>query len=145
MSAEIDGRGRVVFDHVAHDEWPSLEVLATAYWAWVRSTDRHKASEMSAWHCVHEFMAAASPHAIEVIQVLIDRANPDELVHIGAGPLETLLSHAGHGRQFVDEIERRARQQPTFRTAVASVWLGADVPQDVRTRLAALGATILKI
>ncbi len=81
------------------------------------------------------------PVSIDVIQSLVDLAeSDDELDFVGASPLEDLLSHNRHGLAFVDEVERRARQQPRFRLAVAGVWLGADVPDSVRTRLAAFGA-----
>ncbi len=59
--------------------------------------------------------------------------------------MEDLLSHNGHVLAFIDDVERRARQQPRFRAAVAGLWAGPDLPEALRTRLAAWGATLIDL
>jgi hypothetical protein len=132
----------------ADHEWGSLAELAADWWRYQRLTGRAKeADPMIAWECVREFGDlddAPHPRVMDVIQALVDAAqSDDELSLVGAGPLEDLLSHSGHGALVVDEVERRARQQSRFRAALASVWLGGDVPRDVRKRLSRVGAADL--
>jgi hypothetical protein len=126
----------------AHIEWPSVGALAAQYWA-----DHGRDSEASygpAQHFVNDLADAGDPAVMGVLQALVDSAASDgELDYVGAGPLEDLLSHSGHGAAFVDEVERRARQDRRFRVAVSGLWLNTDVPEDVRTRLAVYGATLL--
>jgi len=75
-----------------------------------------------------------------VIQALVDAALDKELGLVGAGPMEELFSDGADGARFMDDVERRARQQPRFRKAVAGMWLGKDVPRDIRDRLTPFGA-----
>jgi hypothetical protein len=78
---------------------------------------------------VDDLLDVGHPVSIAVLQALVDEAVSDEeLGFVGAGPLEDLLAHNGHAELFVDEVERRATQQPRFRTAVSALWLGQDVP-----------------
>ncbi|HEY5455242.1 MAG TPA: hypothetical protein VIJ96_07220 [Acidothermaceae bacterium] len=59
---------------------------------------------------------------------------------IGAGALEDLVSHSGNRLRVLDEVDTAARQNPAFRQALTGVWLGSDLPDPVRTRLAPYGA-----
>ena len=45
-----------------------------------------------------------------------------------------------HGLRLLDEIETTTRREPLFARAMANVWLGSDVPNPVRQRLARFGA-----
>ena len=45
----------------------------------------------------------------------------DEGEHVGAGPLEDLIHQ--HGDAVIDEIDRCARQLPSFAQALRHVWL----------------------
>jgi hypothetical protein len=59
-----------------------------------------------------------------VVQLLVElnRADPDhDGATVGAGPLEDLV-HA-HGDRMIDELERQARQDPSFRKALSTVWI----------------------
>ncbi|SOD70779.1 hypothetical protein SAMN05892883_0421 [Jatrophihabitans sp. GAS493] len=123
--------------------WGSMAEVASQYW---NDSDYRRAKGV--YGPAQEFVASltrsGSPAAIDAIQALVDAAITDaELEFVGAGPLEDLVSHSGHASKFVDDVERRARQQPRFRQAVASMWLGAKVPEHVRARLAAFGAAPL--
>lgn len=66
---------------------------------------------------------------LELVQALIDTAESDnDIAMVGAGPLEDLMSHSGHGLKLIDDVERRARQQPRFRNAVGGMWLSDEAP-----------------
>jgi hypothetical protein len=126
----------------AHVEWPSVAAMAAQYW--VDHGRDGEASYGPSQHFVNDLADAGDPAVMGVLQALVDSAPSDEeLDFVGAGPLEDLLSHSGHGAAFVDEVERRARQDRRFRVAVSGLWLNGDVPDDVRTRLAVYGATLL--
>jgi hypothetical protein len=137
-AARIEGDACSYSGYGAQVEWASLGEMATRYWSdHARTGD---ASYGPAQEFVAEFTEVGDPVAVEVIQSLVDAAPTDvELDFVGAGPLEDLLSHNGHGLTFVDQVERRARRDPRFRAAVAGLWLSKDVPESVRSRLAALG------
>jgi hypothetical protein len=129
----------------AESVWASAQEVAAGWWddSAVRGS-YHGEWQTRAHPLVSDLLRVGSPAVIDVLQALVDLAeSDDELSFLGAGPLEDLLSHEGHGHQFVNEIERRARQQPRFRTALGGVWLGRDVDAGVRERLGLLGATLL--
>ncbi|HKC27056.1 MAG TPA: hypothetical protein VKB75_03500 [Jatrophihabitans sp.] len=151
MNPDIDDVGRVRSEdwHGPAHEWGSLSELAADYWRHERLSGREKeADPMFAWDCVCDLAGGSGdgphPRVLDVIQALVDTADNDcELISVGSGPLETVLSHSGHGEALVDMVERRARQEPRFRKALSGVWLGDDVPRHVRHRLAKLGAADL--
>jgi hypothetical protein len=140
-----DGQVRWLDIDEAHG-WLSLRDLATDYWRYMHLDAREQESDsMTAWGCVYAFVdpedGKPHPRAMDLLQALVDTAaGVNDLNLIGCGPLESLLSHSGHGEAFVDEVERHARQQPAFRTALGGVWLGRDVSPEVRGRLVRLGA-----
>ena len=79
----------------------------------------------------------ASERAWPVILELIRRApSTDALGHIGAGPLEDLVS--GHGREFESRILDRAASDPRFRVALADVWTRDEVPDSLGQAIEAL-------
>jgi hypothetical protein len=123
-------------------EWPSLSAMASRYWS-----DHAKTGENSygpAQEFVEHFTSVGVALAVEIVQSLVDTAPTDrELDYVGAGPLEDLVSHNGHGLAFVDEVEHRGRRDPRFRVAISGLWLGKGVPDPVRTRLADLGAKLI--
>ena len=123
-------------------EWASATELAQEYWAQSRG-----GGIGLEWRFVRGLMRAGGPGALAVIQALVDEVQgDDELSHVGQGPLQDLICVDGHGARFIDDVSRRAAEQPRFRIAVsalnlvddADVWF--DVPVDVRARLAQLGA-----
>ena len=138
----IDGDTCSYSGYDAQVEWASLGEMATRYWS-----DHARTGDGSygpAQEFVAEITEVGDPLAVEVIQSLVDAAPTDvALDFVGAGPLEDLLSHNRHGLTFVDEVERRARRDPRFRSAVTGLWLSKDVPESVRTRLGALGARLI--
>ncbi|SDI91271.1 hypothetical protein SAMN05444157_0765 [Frankineae bacterium MT45] len=141
FEATVDDSGVCTWSGIdAPVQWASVAEVANQYWS-DSVFRRAKSSYGPAQEFVASLTSTGSDSAIDAIQALVDAAvSDDELDFIGAGPLEDLLAHGGHGAKFVDEIERRARQQPRFRQAVAGLWLSADVPENIRSRLAALGA-----
>jgi hypothetical protein len=150
VNPEIDADGVVRWrdaDGIAH-VWASLAELAADWWRYQRLSAREKESDpMTAWDCVVDSTDAFEPlhpRALDVIQALVDGAQDeaDDVGLVGAGPLEELLN-GEHSAEFVDDIERRARQHPRFRKAVSGIWMGEEVPREIRHRLAEFGATDL--
>lgn len=138
-------------EFVDHDgerhSWRSWAEFAEHWWtAWSAGQPRAEDQRSPAWDHLYEITAHGRPEWLHALQALVDAAPDDDgLALVGAGPLEDLLSHdRGDDRrhvEFADELERRARQQPRWRAAVAGLWLGDDVPLEVRRRLMRCGAT----
>jgi hypothetical protein len=129
------------YDDAAH-EWASLADLAADWWRYQRLSEREQdADPMIAWECVEAFVGLDGlPHhrALEVIQALLDQAENDfEVVGVGAGPLEDLVEHSGHGVLVLDDVEAFAQRNARWRRAVNSLYLGDDLPQQLRDRLLA--------
>lgn len=82
----------------------------------------HPASAVAAYAIVSELVESGDVSTVQLLADLND-AGPreDDGAIVGAGPLEDLV-HA-HGDELIDEIERLARQVPSFRRALASVWI----------------------
>jgi hypothetical protein len=138
MGALIDSDGRVRFaDFDAVYEWSSIEQLAVDYWHWQRLPSKEKDRDpMVAWSCIDVLMSAPAPRALDVIDAILALASDDdELCGVGAGPLEDLLSHNGHGQQFAAEVAARARSSSRLRKALSCLWLSNDVPAEVRQLL----------
>lgn len=139
VGARIDPEGRVQFDDIdASHEWASVDELAADFWRWQRlDTKEQQLDSMAAYFCIDDLMASPDPGALDVVEALLASAETDqECCYVGAGPLEDLLSHHGHGRRFVGEVEQRAHRTSRLRRALVCVYLGDDVPADVRDRLA---------
>ncbi|WP_460629661.1 DUF6869 domain-containing protein [Intrasporangium mesophilum] len=99
-----------------------------------RSADARAAQHAS--DHVNDVIARGGAEAIAVItELLQSAADADAPVLVGSGPLEDLLHE--HGAAVIEEVERLARQEPTFTEALRSVWLehGA-LPPSVEARLA---------
>ena len=151
LEADITDDGRcswIGYDDEPLVEWESLTAVADDYWA----TSGYRSSLVSwredaigpATSFVMNVMQVGHPRSVDLLQALVDAAaSEEELDFVGAGPLKDLLSHHRHAAEFVDDVERRARQQSRFRTVVSGLWLSADVPGQVRERLAVYGARLL--
>jgi hypothetical protein len=123
------------FEETRVAEWPSLATWA-AVWIDEWSSGRFAfASDFA-----HAMTRQPTEWAVEALVLLSEMATPDQRGDVGAGPLEDLLSHFGHGATVVDEVERVARERPAFRSALSNVWLSEGVPEEVRRRLAELDA-----
>ncbi len=124
--------------------WASREELATAWGAEQPLLNAKGLPDTPAHDCLADLVNDGDPESLAVIAVLIEHASSDQDVcDIGAGPLENLLSHAGHGLRFVDQVEGLARGSAKLRSALECLWLGEDVDPGVRARLVALGASDL--
>jgi hypothetical protein len=136
----VGSRDQKTDDGVAH-EWASIAELAADWWRYERLSGPEKdVHPMIAWECVEEFVAGLDnpPHqrVLDVIDALLEQAMNDfEVSRVGAGPLEDLVSHPGHGLLVLDAVEARARRDPRWRQAVNSLCLGDDLPQQLRDRL----------
>jgi hypothetical protein len=88
-----------------------------------------------AWEAVQTTISEHPAEAVELIADLVRSAvSDDDLVYVGAGPLEGLVSQ--HGSTVVERIDELARQDSRFRRAVNAMWLSDAVPVTVRDRLA---------
>ncbi len=117
--------------------WPTVGAWAVAWLAEWRAGTADSACEFA-----HSMTEDGTPWAIEALLGLVraTQGDAETLGWVGAGPLEDLISHSGHGLRLLDEIETTARREPLFARALAGVWLGLDVPDAVRQRLARFGA-----
>ena len=123
------------FEETRVAEWPSLAAWATA---WIDEWSSNRFD--SASHFSHAMTEQPREWVVDALVLLSEMATPDQRGWVGAGPLEELLSHSGNGATVLDEVEHAARRRPAFRTALSNVWLVEDVPEEVRHRLAELGA-----
>jgi hypothetical protein len=132
-----DGGCELVSSDEAVVSWTSPDEWADAWITeWLRDR-RGPASEF-----VAVLTRTAAPGVVDVLTALARRAggDPEILGWIGAGPLEDLVSHSGHGADVIDEVARVAHEDPALHRALAHVWLGDQVPEPARTRLTQLGA-----
>ena len=88
-----------------------------------------------AYDHVKSWVEVGGTEALDLVGALIASApDSDAVAVVGAGPLEELVY--GHGAGLVDEIERRARQDPALGEALRSVWLDPGaLPPGVEARL----------
>ena len=141
--AELAPDGSVHYDDLREKRsWPSVGELAAEYWAYQHLTGRDRErADQAAWACVSALMEDPSPRWVEVVQALVDSAATDgDLGLVGAHAIEELMRFNGHGDEVIDEVERRARRDRRFRSAVASMWLGDDLSPKVLARLQKIGA-----
>lgn len=124
-------------DEDASADWATLADWAVAWIAEWRNGEHGPAGEF-----IHAACDDAVPGVVDALVVLAETADGDAEVlgWAGAGPLEDLVSHSGNGLQVLDAVDIAARQNPAFRRALTGVWLGFDLPDPVRTRLAPYGA-----
>jgi hypothetical protein len=106
--------------------WPSVAAWAADWAAEWRSQDWADASDF-----LHEACDEVTPGVVDALVVLAESVDEDLLACVGAGPLEDLLSHSGHGLAVLAEMDRAARRSPALRTALGSVLLGSGVPEPV--------------
>lgn len=132
-----DGACQLVDFYGTTTTWSTAVEWADAWLDEWRSDEHGPACEF-----IDEMTDRATHGVVAVLMVLAARAMPvaEEVSWVGAGPLEHLLSHSGHGAEILDEVERAALHQPAFKAALSNVWLGGDVDAEVRSRLVALGA-----
>lgn len=124
----IDGHERI---------WDSVAALAADWIA-----DQREGRIGDAYEFFDAVCGDAGHGVVEALIALSEAADGDEdlLGQVGAGPLEDLVSHSGNGSRVLAEVDRAARQSPSFRAALRSVWLGEGIPQPVKARLVELGA-----
>ncbi len=123
------------FEETRVAEWPSLAAWAAGWIDEWSSGSFDVASDFA-----HAMTEQPREWAVDALVLLSEMATPAQRGWVGAGPLEDLLSHSDNGATVLDEVEHVARQRPAFRTALSNVWLGEDVPEEVRRRLAELDA-----
>lgn len=130
LTDEIDGTEIV---------WESVARWAGEWFAEWRAKDHGDACDFIGTAC-----GDAVVGVVDALVVLADTAvGDDELAWVGTGPLEDLVSHSGNGLRVLADVDRAARQNVAFRSALSNTWLGSDVPAPVRDRLAVLGARVL--
>jgi hypothetical protein len=124
-----DGSCRLV-DRFERTEvrWPSVAAWASDWAAEWRSQDWADASDF-----LNEACDEMTPGVVDALVVLAESIGEDDdlLASVGAGPLEDLLSHSGHGLAVLDEMDRAVRRSPALRIALGSVLLASGVPEPV--------------
>ena len=140
-SIGVDGSCRLI------DETDGTEIVWASVERWAR--DWFTEWRGNEYGTARDFISAACDHAVagvvDALVVLAEIAGGEEklLGWVGAGPLEDLVSHSGNGLKMLGQVDRAARQNVSFRQALSNTWLGGDVPETVRKRLAVLGARLL--
>ena len=128
-----DGSCRLTdpFEGTEHT-WPTVSAWASAWIAEWRADEMGDAKDF-----LFEACDDAVPGVVDALVTLAEAAdgNDDLIGLIGAGALEDLLHHTGHGLRVLDEVDRAARRSPAFRAALRYVALGAAAPQPVTLRL----------
>jgi Family of unknown function (DUF6869) len=88
------------------------------YWASKILDNLIRIDPESGWEIIEQIVAKTQDHAV--------------LACIGSGPLENLL--AKHGRDFVDRVVQKIREDARFAEVAASVWQNV-ISDDVWLRL----------
>ena len=125
------------------------EDVVAAYWEQWRlprgnREERVTAENAKDWagEAVDDAVDAGQPSVVALLVALAEGAPSEEDAGlVGAGPLEDLL--VAHGRRMaqpddaalLDELDTAARRSARFRRALSSVWVGEEVPREVRQRL----------
>lgn len=123
----------------------SRVAVVTAYWNYHASKfsdDRGERSQADRWLWASDEVNAAvqdaTPDIVDLLVALAGAAPDNEaLAYLGAGPLESLIGL--HGPQFAEEIDRAARMNESFRTALRCVWYSDDVDPVIVNRLRRFG------
>jgi len=86
------------------------------------------------WEAVQDYLFSDPDHAWKLtLQLIAAASTPEALSYVAAGPLEDLLY--GRGEQYIEEVERLARQDSKFRRALSSVYNDSVSPGDVHDRV----------
>jgi Family of unknown function (DUF6869) len=112
-----------------------IPTLVTVY---LRYGETQQEADSWAYSEVYERVSDNDPiDAWDVTIALVEgAASDDQLGYVGAGPLESLVTH--HGTALLNRIEERARGDARFRACLGSVWLTAGVlPPETEARIVA--------
>jgi hypothetical protein len=113
------------------------ETLISAWIEYARSSE-----EGLFWACetLAELIDDDPARAFAIVLELIDRAPNERVFSVAAaGPLEDLV--ASHGRELIDEIERRVEGDEKLRRAITRPWLSpSDLDPATLDRYRNLGA-----
>ncbi|WP_300681459.1 DUF6869 domain-containing protein [Nocardioides sp.] len=120
--------------------WPDL-----GRWAATWLEEDRAGTIGAAYHFACAMTAEPAPWVMQALTVLATAATgPDaearQIGMVGAGPLEDLLSHDGHGEAFLDAVLQAVDTCQALAAGLPHVWLGDGAPPHVRQRLAVLGA-----
>ena len=89
-----------------------------------------------AWEELHELVRREPDTAWAVLLDILNRdCSPPVMANLAAGPMEDLLAH--HGPEFIDRVERQARQDVKFRSMLGGVWQNA-MSDDIWRRVEAV-------
>ena len=110
--------------YLAHAEAVAHQREDTSFWAFNRLAELMRDDPDAAWQITVELIARAS--------------DEETLGYVAAGALEDLICQ--HPDAMIDRVERHAKQDARFRTAVARVWGWTRMPKEVRARLDTLVA-----
>ena len=92
---------------------------------WLRYAESGKADGSWADDALTRLLDEDPALAWAIILELVHRASPgDAFDLVAAGPLEDLV--AWHGREVIDLIEPRVRDDDHLRRALAGLWVGRD-------------------
>ena len=109
--------------HRAHPEWAEREDADDDdEWEWISPSER-----------LFELLRVDPEHAWKVILAIVERAGEEELVTVGAGPLEDLLHD--HAAVFIARMEDEADRSMSFCKALRGAWACGIVPMPIHDRV----------
>jgi hypothetical protein len=104
------------WDHLTPADW---EELAIAWLEELRDEDSDEDSRVGQTVVAMNFTARPEQQWTFILAA-VAHAEPEQLGHIAAGPIEHLLGW--HGEQFIEAVERQAALDPKFARAMTGVW-----------------------
>jgi len=107
---------RKLNEHGSHYQLLPDEQLVSAY---LKHFDTKEDELFWAWLRLQDYISTNPNRAWEITLQLIAAANERALGYVAAGPLEDLLY--SRAEQFVDEVERLARTDPKFLSALRMI------------------------
>ncbi len=129
-----------MFDEAPPATWAGPVEFAAAYDGEQSDSDERDRDLGPATSFLYCLAQEAPIWAVDLFREVVVRVNSATVVALGCGPLEDLARHDSHDVRRIEAIEIAAREVPEFQVALANVWLGDDLPRDLRERLARVGA-----
>lgn len=133
----------------------SVDEIAEAWWVYCRTFvgpehgfGRPETDAPQSAHDAQELIQNAVMNGdVGVLHYLVRLAETaaDERAagFLGAGPIEDLISHCGHGNEFAARIVELARSNEPFRKALSTMWLRPTTPNAEATQILRPYVTII--
>lgn len=107
-------------------QWPlrwrreDMPALAAQWIAELRANLPMTDKDIETTVTLMNFTASADVQWAFLVAAVEAAESEDEFCAVAAGPFEHLLGH--HGDAYIDEVERRCREEPKWKQVVADSW-----------------------